>query len=166
MSADGRAIRIDLRYDPTPENAPRFAQDMVDAARELSRIELDWTPASLHRVDHIIGRFVDNGDRVEAMGATLFGFGCYVGEVFVRSDGWRWCSTPETKMAGFAVAPLVVVRASGDVANPIDKVFKRARDGRDENLAYFFHVMTGRAVPPPATAGTPRSWLARLLGRN
>lgn len=166
MPSTGRAIRFDLRYEPTPPNAPRFAQDMVDAAREISGIDLDWTPASLHRVDRIVGSFVERGDPVEAMGATLFGFGCYVGEVFVRSDAWRWAVAAETEMAGFTGTPLVVVRGSGRVANPIDKVFKRAEHGLEHDLAYFFHVMTGREVPRPPGARTLRSWLGRLVGRR
>ena len=117
-----------LKYAPIPENAPLFAADIAQSAFEVHRIDLDYRPGSLTDVDGIIEGFRIEGLTPNQIGETLFGFGCYVGEVFVRHAGGAWRATEETSMRDVAGGPFVIELPHGGpirFANPLDKVFKR-----------------------------------------
>ncbi len=156
---------LNLRYEPIPGNAPRFAEDIVRATKDLSGVNLDYTPASLAIVDEIIQGFVQDGCEVNDVKETLFGFGCYVGEVFVRAGHgfWRAPRSPwEVEVLGF---PLVVDLGPDNVCNPIGKVFKRLQLGDSENLPYFYSVFATdkAAVSSPASDGP---WWKRLFKKT
>jgi hypothetical protein len=132
-----------LKHKPVPQNAKRFAEEMVDAAKEISGVELDYSVESLEAVDQIIQAMADDGCSVEDVAETLFGFGCYVGEVFVRNGTGAWrapANGREQEMFGF---PLVVQTGADQVCNPIGRVFRRLQDGETENLPYFYSVFAG-----------------------
>src|SRR6185312_5431356 len=73
----GRALL--LPATPTPATAPDLARRAADAARDVSGVELDYTPASLELVDAILDGFREPGS--DLMAETTFAFGCYLGEV-------------------------------------------------------------------------------------
>lgn len=133
-------MNLKLMYPPTPEYASAFADDIVQAARNVSHVELDYSPESLGLVDRIIEGFRDDNLGTEQIGETLFGFGCYVGEVFVRNTGGVWRNASETPMDAFAGVPLVIEMLDKSIVNPIGKVFKRLENGDVDNLAYFYQV--------------------------
>ena len=81
---------LNLKYDPTPENAHALAAGIVAAAQRITGVELDYSRGSLERVDAILGDLCSNGPPAEQIAETLFGFGCYVGEVMVRCSTGRW----------------------------------------------------------------------------
>lgn len=83
-------MRLRLQHPLTPDYASRHAQIAVDAARDVEGVELDYSPESLIKVDRIVAGFHDAGVRSSQVGATVFSFGCYVGEVLVRHQGGRW----------------------------------------------------------------------------
>lgn len=83
-------MNLRLKYEPVPENAAKFAQDIVQAAKEVSGARLDYSPASLAIVEEILAKFERDGCKAEDIKETLFGFGCYVGEVFVRTGHGFW----------------------------------------------------------------------------
>jgi hypothetical protein len=138
-----KALEFRLNYDPIPENAARFAQDMVDVAMRVDGVKLDYTPASLPALDGVLEGFVVDG--VEAMRETLFGFGCYLGEVFVRHAGGHWRLTSHTPLGQVESLPLVVVLPSGTVVNPLGKVFKRVQFGAAEDVSFYFDAFSGQA---------------------
>ena len=80
-----QALEFRLNYEPTPENAPRFAEDMVQATKKIDGRDLDYTPDSLPILDEVLDGFSVDG--IVEMRESLFGFGCYLGEVFVRHAG-------------------------------------------------------------------------------
>ena len=136
---------LDLKYDPSPETAVLFARDIVDLARYVSDVALDYSERSLEAVDSILQSFTDGGVRVHDVKGTLFGFGCYVGEVFVQTAGGAWKAlAADDKSLEFLGWPLVVQLPSGTVCNPIGKVFKRLELGESENLPYFYKVFANR----------------------
>jgi hypothetical protein len=137
-------MRLRLKYQPIPENAPKFAGDIVAAAAEISGVALDYSADSLKDVDDIIERMRQDGCTSEQLAETLFGFGCYVGEVFVRQAGGRWRNAADTAMADLAGFPLVVELGEEHFCNPIGKVFKRLENGEEDNLPYFYQVFTSR----------------------
>ncbi len=114
----------------------------VSAAKNIDKLDLDYSPESLKIVDDILARFHRDKVPADKIGATLFAFGCYVGEVFVRHFGGRWCKEEDTEMRGLAGFFIVVALPNDKVCNPIGKVFKRIQEGEAENLPYFYHVFT------------------------
>ena len=135
-------MKIQLPKPPIPENARAYAEMAVKGAKHVDNIDLDYSPESLEAVDAIIDRFHKQGVSAEQIGATLFAFGCYVGEVFIRSIGGAWRKEEETEMRGLAGFFLVVELPNEKICNPIGKVFKRVQDGEAENLPYFYHVFS------------------------
>ncbi|MFI0409213.1 hypothetical protein [Actinomadura sp. 3N508] len=131
---------LSLKYEPVPANASRFAVDIVQSASDISGVRLDYTVASLDAVDGIVQEIRQDGSPVEAVAETLFGFGCYVGEVLVREGGGHWVA-PDEREAELVAFPFVVSFRDGRWANPLGKVFKRFEEGADHNVRYFATVM-------------------------
>lgn len=137
-------MRLKLKYKPGPATAPQFAEDIVAAAEEISGVQLDFSEESLEDVDGILQSMLDDGVGVGEIKETLFGFGCYVGEVFVRNAGGAWKELVQNDLGW----PLVIALPDGSLCNPIDKVFKRLELGEGESLPYFYRVFAkGRAEP-------------------
>lgn len=135
-------MQLRLKYSPTAENAPMFAADMIGPAAEISGANLDYSVASLQAVDDIVEGLRQDGCTPDQIAETLFGFGCYVGEVFVRNSGGKWRNTDETSMAGLAGFPMVIELGQESFCNPIGKVFKRLENSEEDSLPYFYHVFT------------------------
>jgi len=131
-----------LKYPATPEAAPEHAQLCVSAVRNIEGFTLDYSEESLAKLDEIIEKLRQDGVSSEQIAETLFSFGCYVGEVFVRHASGRWRLTAETPMARAAGFPLVIQLSAKAYCNPIDKVFKRLEEGKEHELTYFYRVFT------------------------
>lgn len=141
-------MQLRLKYAPLPENAPKFAADIVQSAAEVSGAELDYSVASLETVDAILEGLRQDGCTSQQLAETLFSFGCYVGEVFVRHAGGQWRRGAETPLAELGSFPLLIALGNDSalgpdkVCNPIGKVFKRLDNGEQDSLAYFYQVFT------------------------
>ncbi len=135
-------MNIRLPKPPIPENAQAYADMAVHAAKNVDEVDLDYSAESLEIVDGILGRFHQDKVPAEQIGGTLFSFGCYVGEVFVRQFGGKWLKEEDTPMRGLAGFFMVVELPNEKICNPIGKVFKRVEDGEAENLPYFYRVFT------------------------
>jgi hypothetical protein len=153
-------MRLNLRYEPTPENASRFAADIVKAAQNVSGVALDYSADSLKHVDDIIEGMRSEGCSADQVAETLFGFGCYVGEVLVRQAGATWQQSADTPMANFAGFPLVLHLRGQSYCNPIAKAFKRLDNGPEDSLPYFYAVFTKDLgqLPPPARKPWWKFW--------
>jgi hypothetical protein len=137
-----------LKFPPEPEYAPYLADVIVGTAKRVSSLNLDYSPATLRIVDQELSEFESQGVSAEDIAETLFYFGCYVGEVFVRNLGAQWVRTAESPMAGLTPWPIVVVMPNGDHWNPIGKVFRRLSDGQGESVSYLYDIARGgRRVP-------------------
>ncbi|CPS22170.1 Uncharacterised protein [Mycobacteroides abscessus] len=138
----GRALR--LPEPPTTEHAADLAQRAVDAAYNVSGVELDYTPASLNLVDDILRGFREPGS--DAVAETIFVFGCYVGEVLIRNAGYEWINTP-TEL-GPVLGPLTIYCASTAThASPIWRAFKCVDNGDTDTVAYFYRVFSTESEP-------------------
>jgi hypothetical protein len=155
-------MRLNLRYEPTPENASRFAADIVGVAQNVSGTALDYSVDSLKQVDDIIEGMRSEGCTTDQIAETLFGFGCYVGEVLVRRAGATWREAANTPMASFAGFPLVIHLRGDSYCNPIAKAFKRLENGAEDSLPFFYAVFTKDLGQFPAPA---RKRLWRFWGR-
>lgn len=132
----------ELKFDIIPQNAPRFAADIVKTAKKVDGVTLDYSVKSLKIVDKIIGRFHEEGRTMDEIAATIFGFGCYVGEVFVRNAGAEWRAATQEEIDNYYGVPLIVELGGDTTANPIGKVIKRLENGDEDNLHYFYKAFT------------------------
>lgn len=130
----------ELKYDITPENAPLFAADIAETAKNVEGIDLDFSVKSLKAVDEIIGRFHADEVQLDDIAATIFGFGCYVGEVFVKHARATWRAATEDEVENQFGVPLILEIGSDKIVNPIGKVIKRLENGDEDNLPYFYRV--------------------------
>jgi hypothetical protein len=135
-------MNLKLPFPPEPQYAPQFAGNIVRTSKAVSNLDLDYSIGSLRVVDDLIEGFRGQGAGAEQLGETLFCFGCYVGEVFVKNAGASWNETINTPMNGVAGSPLVLKLPNGMFCNPIDKVFKRLKNGSVDNLPYFYTVFS------------------------
>lgn len=140
----GRALR--LPAPPDPERAAELAQRVVDSARKISGVVLDYNPASLRDVDGILDGFGEPGS--DAVAETIFAFGCYIGEVLVRHGGYRWVRTPAELTA--TLGPLTVYREStGAHVNPIGKAFQARRQRTRRRSELLLRCVRPRVDVPP-----------------
>jgi hypothetical protein len=135
-------MKINLTDPPTPEFAATHAQNAVNAVRQIEGFELDYTPASVDRVDELVLKFHSERIPPEQVGWVVFSLGCYVGEVMVRHEGGRWAMPEELDVPKDAFSDMLVSLPNQVSCNPIGKAFKRYEQGEGESLAYFYHVMT------------------------
>lgn len=135
-------MRLRLKYPATPKYAAKFATDIVGAAAKISGVVLDYSVASLQAVDDLVEQMRQDGCTPDQLAETLFGFGCCVGEVFVRQAGGTWRNAADTSIAELAGFPLVVELGAESFCNPIGKVFKRLENGVEDNLPFFYQVFT------------------------
>lgn len=133
----GDRVELHLKYPPVPQNAARFADDIAVAAAEVSGVRLDYTPESLDLVDTIFDEFRAGGVAGEQLAETLFGFGCYLGEVLTRHAGGRWRLTTDDERAG-AGWPMVVELGGQRWCDPIGKAFRRLENGSEQSLRGFY----------------------------
>ncbi|MEU9364721.1 hypothetical protein AB0D78_15575 [Streptomyces avermitilis] len=68
----------------------RWAADTVATMREGARLRLDYSAASLWRVDRIIDDLRREETPYAAVERALRGFGAYAGEVIVRQASAEW----------------------------------------------------------------------------
>jgi hypothetical protein len=141
-------MNLCLQFAPTPENAAAHAQLAVDAARNVDRVALDYSPQSLAEVDRIIGKFHAQKMRADQIGETVFSFGCYVGEVLVRNLGGTWKNPERSFLSRLGLGNsnmMVVGMPNGIVWNPIGKTFKLLENGKEDSVSYFYDVAVTKA---------------------
>ncbi|MFG2115599.1 hypothetical protein ACGFRB_23720 [Streptomyces sp. NPDC048718] len=114
-------MQLHLKHPLEPDSAPRFAAVIVEAAADISGVELDYGPASLDLVEGILAGFRTDGVTCEEMAESLVAFGCYVGEILARHAGGTWHRTTDA----LAVVPLVVRLPGARECRPVDWVFGR-----------------------------------------
>jgi len=131
-----------LKFPPDLKYANQHAEYAVQAAKQVTGVDLNYTPESIKEVDEIVEQIRKEGMRLEEIADILFGFGCYVGEVFVRNNNAKWVKTEKTPMRKFAGAPMIIELRKDSLCNPIDKVFKRFENGETDNLSYFYYCST------------------------
>lgn len=137
-----RRATLKLKHEAIPANAALFADDIVAVARRVSGVDLDYSVASLDHVDALIAGFRSQGVTEDRFAETLFGFGCYVGEVMVRCSGGSWTTSLGTALEPYASFPLLVSLPPDNLSNPIGRVFKAFRTGDSDSVAHFYRAMT------------------------
>lgn len=125
------------------EEARESAELAVKTTREITGVELDYSAASLQFVENLICGFREEGHTAESMNDTIFLFGCYVGEVIIRSYGGQWKRASETSFSKQLTEELLVVETPNKAAwNPIGKAFKLLENGMEDSLTFFYGVVS------------------------
>ena len=124
------------------DDATALAEEIVAVVADLENVTLDYSVDSLNHVDRVIGGFHEEGVPIDEVEATIFRFGCYVGEVFVRNAGAAWRVATQDELENIFGVPLVIDLPDGSTANPIGKALKRLQNGEEDNLPYFYEVFT------------------------
>jgi len=76
-------MRLNLKYEPRPVNAPRFAADIVGVAQKVSGVAMDYSVDSLKQVDDFIEGMRSEGCTPDQIAETLF-----VGEMGEMGGKW------------------------------------------------------------------------------
>lgn len=139
-------MELRLKYPPTPEHAEDLARVCVETAKRVSAMDLDYSPSSLVIVDRQLEKFRQDNLGSADIASTLFCFGCYVGEVLLRSLGGHWVRLEQSALSQHGGPPIVVHLDNGSTWNPIGKVFKRVDDGEGDSLPYFYRVVSAQAT--------------------
>ena len=114
-------LRLAVAYELLPENAPRFADDILEPAAGQG-IALDRSRATLDYLDSVLASLRAGGVTVEQVPEVLLGFGCVLGEVVAASTGGSWVR------AGFAV-PFGIRLQDGTLLDPVGHAFTALASG-------------------------------------
>ncbi len=114
-------LQLALAYELTPQNAPRFAADIV-AQAAAQGVVLDYSSSTLDWLDSVTASLRAGGVAVEQVPEVLFGFGCLLGECVARSTGGEWVD------AAFDVP--IGLRVNGALLDPVGYAFATLASGR------------------------------------
>ncbi len=128
---------------PTPATAAQIAAMVVPFVQQNYRATLDYSPASLGRIDDVLDdlRRDQQFDQIQPL---LFAFGCYLGEVLVRHAGGAWRDAAALGQE-IASSPIVIGMPDGRGYNPVAKVYKRFLGGTEEDLERFYRASAASA---------------------
>jgi hypothetical protein len=136
-----------------------YATDGVEYAANTHGVELDYSEASVERVEALlaklfdsrpkgfVGRLLGKGPSPEQIDLLAKAIGGYVGEVMRRNWGGRW-KLESAAFPGQAVITLEL--ANGADVWPHFKVGKRLTNGPEDNVLHYFRVMREKYASPRA----------------
>jgi hypothetical protein len=129
----------------TPESASGLAAVAVQVAALVHQVELDYSPASLDKVDALVLAFKSSGSTQESLRKTLLVFGCYFGEVLVRHQGFSW-DTPTATERGLSGSSFGLRAPNGGFWNPIGKLHKLVANGAEDSTAAMYMMASHAAA--------------------
>jgi hypothetical protein len=131
-----------------------FAQRAVEETDEQFLQELDFSPASVERIEWLASEFDQHPEHwlsMEERARFAVLWGAYIGEVLRRHCGGKWV------MVGGTAA----LRAGGFTLFPLTKVEKRLTEGAEHNLVGYFAVCADLIKAEPDAADVTRDVNAR-----
>ncbi len=113
----------------------RRAEVQVNMAKQISGVDLDYSEASVAKLDAIIEDSW-GGQVPGQLDAMVEIFGAYLGEVFVRQLNGHWAEQEGNWVVDFSLP-------DGSIAhtNVFSKVRKRFMNGPEDSLGYYFHAV-------------------------
>lgn len=140
-----------------PGDAQRHAAAIVAAAADISGAELDYSPESIAAVEDIVDGFRAAGATGEDMVDSLVAFGCYLGEILIRSAGGAWYRPSP----GSATDQPVVVLPGGQDHDPVEWVFRRLGAGAEVSISDLYAAATvPKAGAVPGAEAVPKTGAA------
>ncbi len=135
-------IHFALTYPAAPPFARIHAEAAVKIARDQFNLALDFSPPSLAQVDQILLSYHEQHLSAERIGAAVFGFGCYAGQIMLQQHGGQWKEPGETVLGSGAGPYMVVELADKSLWNPIGKAFKLVQNGMTDSVWAFYQLVT------------------------
>lgn len=129
----------------TPESASDLAAVAVQVAARVHRVELDYSPASLDKLDALVLASRASGSSRESQRKTLLLLGCYFGEVLVRHQGFRW-DRPTATERDLSGSSFGLRAPNGGFWNPIGKLHKLAAHGSEDGTAAMYRMANHTAA--------------------
>jgi hypothetical protein len=119
-----------------------LAQRAVVLARAEHSLELDYSPASIERVEQILGKIGDSHLQKpmseRELSIVSARWGAYIGETMKRLRPGKWRRDSENIGAN----SMPVVFDSSNEAFPCSWAYKRIVDGPDDNVVFKFQVFS------------------------
>lgn len=138
----GGTIRLNLPYQPKPENLPLLAEMVVKNEAEAG-VTLDYSIGSLKEIDRVLYQLHAEGATPSSVPDMVFCMGCYVGEAMRRKYGGEWVEP----RADIPLGPFPLLRyGNGSHCAPIGKAFKCLQNGAGDSVHYFSGVMNPEAM--------------------
>ena len=132
-----RRMRSDFNYA-----MQAVAAGAVKRAREEQRIELDYSPASIERLEVMLSelhnRHLQNPMEEREITVLSRGWGAYIGEVAKRMRPGKW--RRDSEKAGLGAMPLIF--EDGLEAFPCSWAYKRIADGPEDNIVFKFQMFS------------------------
>lgn len=132
-----------------------YAQDAVDMAKANFGETLDYSESSVKTVEACLAKMHDaipkgffgklfrRGPSADVILTVSKMFGGYVGEVFRKHHGGEWLLAP----APGSDAPVITLQHSGVGSFwPPGKVHKRIVNGPDDNVWFYYRVLTSEQI--------------------
>ena len=131
---------------PTVQTAPQIAQGAVALVKKKFAFQLGYDPPSLIVIDLLIDKIKETGASEHQASGLLLGFGCYVGEVFVRHARGSWRETAQMGMSRTCAYPIVIALPGKVGCDTIGIVFRRFAAGAPESAATLYESAVLGAV--------------------
>jgi hypothetical protein len=165
----------------SPETAKALAAKAVEVTRTNLKVELDYSPRSMDRLDLVLEEFHDAKSSGRDFRNVAAMYGCYFGEVIIRNHGGTWRRTEETGFGPATSYPVVLELPDGMICNPLGKALKMIENGKEDSVAHLYRSLTSKslrsrleswlsggkraAVGPPADVGG-LNWPTRPDGKG
>jgi hypothetical protein len=120
--------------------AEAYALDAVDFARQNFRLTLDWSDASVAKIESMLDDFDRNRGRAANEDAIVqFGkmFGSYIGETYRKNHGGSWGLVSHE---GHSFPGMQGPR--GNLFWPWGKVQNRMTNGPEDNVWHYYQHLT------------------------
>jgi hypothetical protein len=135
-------------FQPDPqvaEVAEAYSLDAVDLADRNFGVTLDWSEASVHQVEQVLGRLHDDMAHSRPPEDVVWtfakAFGSYVGEVLRRHHGGTWGTV---SVDGQSFPGLQ--QSSGGCCWPWGKAHKRLVNGPEDNISHYYSALARESV--------------------
>jgi hypothetical protein len=138
--------------DPSPKSTQEMinwlASEAVASAREVDGTALNYSPASIEKVERVLGKICDDAKRrgsQEGLNGLAMAYGAYIGECIRRNEqGVSWDRDHPT--LGEKSYPLHW--ADGD-AFPMNWCYGRLTNGDEDNVWHKYQVLKNQRTSKP-----------------
>jgi hypothetical protein len=118
-----------------------LANKAVENARVDHGVALDYSEASISKVDDILGKLHDRHLSDDELSPYAVRYGAYVGEVLRINGKGHWERVAfDPKVWGGSGEQLGVRQPSGSISFPVNKAYKRLVNGDEDNVDAFYRL--------------------------
>lgn len=132
-----------IEFRSTQELMTWLAQQAVEAARDNDRVELDYSPESIEKVEQVLAGLHDQhkaGRLSAGVNGLAMAYGGYIGEVIRRAEpGSKW--EQDHHVAGPKSYP---IHWRGGESFPMTWAHKRIINGPEDNVWHKYLVLKGQ----------------------